>query len=166
MKKGKINFLSKVFFVISTLNGKSHIFQFIIFFSYINFSVSQTIEGKVSDTIYFKFEHNKNQELKYQKTKQNKNVGEYYYNYLGSDKQPYIIFTFNFDMPSTILKKSGLRKRKIKYIDYSFFKNKSIKEISDYFNKKIIFLYDSREVEKCNVKLKQVIFQSSELFEM
>lgn len=142
--------------------------SFFIFFFFIsiNFSVSQTLEGKVSDTIYFNFKHNKNQEIKYQTTIQNIKVGEYFYNYLNKENHSYVIFTHNYNMHSIILKKSALKKIKIKCIEYSFFKNKSMKEISNYFNKKIIYLIDSNKIDKCNVKLKQVVFQSSELFEM
>ena len=123
-------------------------------------------KSNVYDTLYFKFNHQKNQEIKYQKTIQNKTVGEYYFNYLGEDKQPYIIFTFNYNMPFKIEKKSILRKRKIKFLDYNFLKSKPMTELNEFFNNKIIFLIDNRDSKGCQVKLKQVIYQTSMLLEM
>lgn len=123
-------------------------------------------KSNVKDTLYFKFTHKKNQEIQYQKTIENKIVGEYYFNYLGKDKQPYIIFTFNYNMTSKIENKSVLKKRKVKYLDYDFLKSKPLTELNEFFNNKIIYLIDSKESKGCEVKLKQVIYQTSMLLEM
>ena len=138
--------------------------NFMILF-FVLFLISLNAQSKVQDTLYFKFEHQENQEIKYQKTIQNKTVGEYYYNYLGKEKQPYVIFTFNYNMPFKVEKKSVLKKRKIKYLDYDFLKSKPMKELNDFFNNKIIFLIDT-ENNGSQIKLKQVVYQTSMLLEM
>ena len=138
------------------------------FVLYLNFLNAQTVQKiETTDTLYFKFNYQKNQEIKYQKTIDNTIVGEYYYNYLSKDKQQFIIFTFNYNKQSiTTEKKSIIRKRKIKYIDYLFLKSKSIMELNKFFEGKIIMLIDSKEIKGCEVKLKQVIYQTSVFLEM
>ena len=96
---------------------KSNIIILFFVLSFNSLNAQSLPKNKAQDTLYFKFDHQKNQEIKYQKTTQDKTVGEYYFNYLGKDNQPYIIFTFNYNMSFIIEKKSVLKKRQIKYLD-------------------------------------------------
>lgn len=137
---------------------------FILFFNAL--AAQNSDKGKTQDTLYFKFKHIKNQEVKYQKTIENKTVGAYYFNYLGKDNQPYIIFTFNHNMPFKLEQKAVLKKRNTKYLEYSFLKSKPIAELNEFFNNKVIFLIDSKESKGGQVQLKQVVYQTSMLLEM
>jgi hypothetical protein len=143
---------------------------FLISFFVLSFNFSNAQRAgkvKASDTLYFKFTHQKNQEIKYQGTVSNDTIGSYYFNYLSKDHQHYVIFTFIYSKhPIRIMKKSILRKRRIKYIDYSFLKNKSTAELGDFFKNKVVILIDTKETKGCEVILKPVIYQSSAFYDM
>ena len=139
---------------------------FLIIFNIID---AQSIEKiKASDTLYFKFKNLKNQEKLFQKTISNENVGEYYYNYLTKGKYNFIMFSFNYrNHPKVcVVSKSILKKRKPIYIDYAFLKSKPMMELNTIFNNKVIILIDSKETNGHEVKLKEVIYQTSMPLEM
>lgn len=148
------------------LKTKLLISLFLLTFSLID---AQSIEEiKASDTLYFKFKHLKNQERLFQKTISNENVGEYYYNYITKDKFNFIMFSFNYrNHPKvSIVSKSVLKKRKPIYIDYQFLKSKPMMELNAIFNNKVIILIDSKEINGRDVKLKEVVYQTSMPFDM
>ena len=139
---------------------------FLIIFNIID---AQSIEKiKASDTLYFKFKNLKNQEKLFQKTISNENVGEYYYNYITKDKFNFIMFSFMYrNHPKvSVVSKSILKKRKPIYIDYAFLKSKPMMQLNTIFHNKVIILIDSKETNGREVKLKEVVYQTSMPLEM
>ena len=66
----------------------------------------------------------------------------------------------------SVVSKSILKKRKPIYIDYAFLKSKPMMQLNTIFHNKVIILIDSKETNGREVKLKEVVYQTSMPLEM